>query len=102
VVAWPGWFDLRIAGPSRGSWAEVSRAPMRAGRWAARADRGHLYRGAATGSSGSVGLVHKDLTFTPCLAADATILTIEFPSAIDGQGRTATVDRHPEPASTSH
>lgn len=102
VVVWPGWFDVRIAGPSRGSWAEVLRPPVRAGRWAARDDKGHLYRGAATGGSSSVGMVHKDLTFIPGLAADATTLTIDFPSAIDGQGRTATVDLHPEPASTSH
>ena len=50
---------------------------------------------------GSVGVVHKDLTFIPALAADATTLAVEFPSAIDGQGRTASLDLRPEPDSTS-
>jgi hypothetical protein len=101
LVAWPSWFDVRIAGPSSGSWAEVAHAPNRASRWRAHDDKGRSYRGAATGSSSSVGVVHKDLTFIPGLAADATTLIVELPSAIDGQGRTATLDLRPEPAATS-
>lgn len=101
LAVWPSWFDLRIAGPSSGSWAEVSHALKRAGRWTAHDDHGRFYRGAATGSSSSVGVVHKDLTFIPALAADATTLAVEFPSAIDGQGRTASLDLRPEPDSTS-
>jgi hypothetical protein len=101
LVVWPSWFDLRIAGPSSGRWAEVAHAPVRAGRWTAHDDQGRPYRGAATGSSSTVGLVHKDLSFIPGLAADATTLTVELPSAIDGQGRTATLDLRPEPAATS-
>lgn len=101
LVVWRSWFDLRIAGPSSGRWAEVALAPIRAGRWTAHDDQGRSYRGAATGGSGSVGLVHKDLSFIPGLAADATTLTVEFPSAIDGQGRTATLDLRSEPTSDS-
>src|SRR5918995_568143 len=58
LAVWPSWFDLRIAGPSSGSWAEVSHALKRAGRWTAHDDHGRFYRGAATGSSSSsVGVV---------------------------------------------
>jgi hypothetical protein len=98
LVAWPSWFDLRIADPSSGRWAEVAFAPIRAGRWTAHDDLGRFYRGASTGSS-SVALVHKDLSFIPGLAGDATTLTVEFPSAIDGRGRTVTLGLRPEPTS---
>ena len=84
---------------SSGRWAEAALAPIRAGRWTAHDDQGRSYRGAATNGSGSVGVVHKDLSFTR--AADATKLTVELPSAIDGQGRTATLDLRAEPTSNS-
>jgi hypothetical protein len=95
LVAWPSWFDLTIVGQNSGSWAEGLGAPHRAGRWTAHDDKGRRYRGAATGSGSSVGVVRKDLTFIPGLAADATTLTVTFPSALDGQGRTATFDLRP-------
>jgi hypothetical protein len=95
LVAWPSWFDLTIVGQNSGSWAEGLGAPNRAGRWTAHDDKGRRYRGAATGSGTSVGVVRKDLTFIPGLAADATTLTVTFPSALDGQGRTATFDLRP-------
>jgi hypothetical protein len=95
LVVWPTWFDLSIVGTGDGAWADGLSAFQRAGRWAAHDDHGHHYAGASTGGSSGLGLVRKDLTFTPTLAPEATTLTVTFPASFDGQAHQATIDLGP-------
>lgn len=101
LTRWQTWFDLTIIGHRQGPWDETVSSPTRAMRWSAQDDAGHLYRGATTGGGSGLGLVRKDLTFTPALAPDATTLTLAFPSAIDGHAYRATIDLHPEAIGSS-
>lgn len=95
LVAWPTWFDLTIVGHNNGAWTDLLRHPVRAHRWAAQDNLGNHYLGASTGGGGSLGLVHKDLSFIPALTPDAATLAITIPASIDGRAWQATVDLTP-------
>ena len=100
LVAWPTWFDLTIVGHNTGTWAKALHTIKRAGRWSAKDNDGNHYLGASTGGHSGLGLARKDLSFIPALAPDATTLTIDFPTSIDGRALHAALDLTPQHGDT--